>query len=104
MDKHSGDLTVLQINDTHAYLEPHYEVFAAGGRMEYRVAGGYAAIATLVQQTRDERKGQMVLLDSGDTFHGTYPAVQTRRAGTGTGDERPRSRCDDRTLGVCLRP
>lgn len=78
MDKHSGDLTVLQINDTHAYLEPHYEVFTAGGRMEYRVAGGYAAIATLVQQTRDERKGQMMLLDSGDTFHGTYPAVQTR--------------------------
>ena len=58
MDNHSGDLTVLQINDTHAYLEPHYEVFAAGGRMEYRVAGGYAAIATLVRQTRDERKGR----------------------------------------------
>ena len=78
MDNHSGDLTVLQINDTHAYLEPHYEVFAAGGRMEYRVAGGYAAIATLVRQTRDEKKGQVLLLDSGDTFHGTYPAVQTR--------------------------
>ncbi|ACL16324.1 5'-nucleotidase C-terminal domain-containing protein [Methanosphaerula palustris] len=78
MDNHSGDLTVLQINDTHAYLEPHVEVFAAGGRMEYRVAGGYAAIATQVQQTRDEKKGRILLLDSGDTFHGTYPAVQTK--------------------------
>jgi S-sulfosulfanyl-L-cysteine sulfohydrolase len=78
MDSHSGDLTVLQMNDTHAYLEPHYEVFAAGGRMEYRVAGGYAAIATLVQQARDEMGGKVLFLDSGDTFHGTYPAVQTR--------------------------
>lgn len=78
MDSRSGELTVLQMNDTHAYLEPHYEVFAAGGRMEYRVAGGYAAIATLVRQTRDEKRGRVLFLDSGDTFHGTYPAVQTR--------------------------
>ncbi|MCC7209325.1 MAG: metallophosphoesterase, partial [Anaerolineae bacterium] len=72
------ELTVLQINDVHAYLEPHPELFWAGGGAEYRTAGGYARIAGLFNRIRAERPGRVLAFDGGDTFHGTYAAVQTR--------------------------
>jgi 2',3'-cyclic-nucleotide 2'-phosphodiesterase (5'-nucleotidase family) len=70
-------LTILQLNDTHAYLEPHPEVFW-GRRLSTRTAGGFARIATLLRQIRNERPGAVLALDNGDTFHGTYVAVQSR--------------------------
>ncbi len=71
-------ITLLQINDTHGYLEPHPELFWDGGRAEYRVSGGYARLRTIFQQVRAERPGAVIALDNGDTFHGTYPAVESR--------------------------
>lgn len=71
-------ITIVQINDSHAYLNLHSELFWERGRAVYRPAGGYARIATLLKQIRAENPGQVVLIDGGDTFHGTYPAVQTR--------------------------
>ena len=41
-------------------------------------AGGYARIATLVEARRRQYPDAMVLLDGGDTFHGTYPVIQTK--------------------------
>src|SRR5262249_3749706 len=38
----------------------------------------YARIATLVKQIRDETEGRVLFCDNGDTFHGTYPVVQTK--------------------------
>ncbi|GAC1562541.1 MAG: bifunctional metallophosphatase/5'-nucleotidase [Herpetosiphon sp.] len=73
----SRQLTILQMNDTHGYLELHQELFWERGHAVYRSAGGYARIATLVQQIRNERPGQVLFYDNGDTLHGTYPAVQT---------------------------
>jgi 2',3'-cyclic-nucleotide 2'-phosphodiesterase (5'-nucleotidase family) len=70
-------LTIVQLNDIHAYLELHPELFWAGDRATYRPAGGYARIATLLQQLRQEQT-PLLAFDCGDTFHGTYPAVQTR--------------------------
>lgn len=74
----TAELTLLQINDTHAYLDLHAELFWSGGGAAYRKAGGYARLATLVRQIRQEQPGRVLLLDGGDTFHGTYAAVQTR--------------------------
>lgn len=37
-------ITLLQINDTHGYLEPHPELFWVGNRAVHRMAGGYALI------------------------------------------------------------
>ena len=71
-------LTILQVNDSHAYLRPHVELFREQGREVYRQAGGYARIATLFKQIRAER--QVIALDNGDTFHGTYPAVESHGA------------------------
>lgn len=71
-------LTIVQMNDSHAYLDLHPELFWERGRAVYRPAGGYARIATLLKQMRAENPGQVLLVDGGDTFHGTYPAVQTK--------------------------
>lgn len=71
-------LTILQVNDSHAYLRPHVELFREQRREVYRQAGGYARIATLFKQIRAER--QVIALDNGDTFHGTYPAVESHGA------------------------
>lgn len=73
----AGELTLLQMNDSHAYIEPHSEFFFEGGEMVIREAGGYARIANLVNTIREEKSGNVLFLDNGDTIHGTYPAVQT---------------------------
>ncbi|HNQ34300.1 MAG TPA: bifunctional metallophosphatase/5'-nucleotidase, partial [Methanoculleus sp.] len=70
-------LTLLQVNDVHGYLELHPELFWTGEQARYRMAGGYARIATLFEDARDERPGQVLAFDCGDTIHGTYPAVQS---------------------------
>lgn len=71
-------LTVLQINDTHGYLEPHPELFWKGDRAEYRSSGGYARLLTIFKQVRREQNGSVLALDNGDTFHGTFHAVLSR--------------------------
>ena len=73
----SKSLTFVQMNDTHAYFEQHPELFWAGDHAEYRLCGGYARIATLLQEIRAERPGEVVAVDCGDTIHGTYAAVKT---------------------------
>ncbi len=74
-DRH---LTLLQLNDTHAYLEPHPEVIWGPDGPVFRIAGGYARIAGLVNRIREETGNRALLLDCGDTLHGTAPAVKTR--------------------------
>jgi 2',3'-cyclic-nucleotide 2'-phosphodiesterase (5'-nucleotidase family) len=74
----SGQLTIAQLNDSHAYLEPHLEVFWEGRGRVYRTAGGYARIGTILQGLRAENPGGVLFCDGGDTLHGTYPAQQTK--------------------------
>lgn len=74
------ELTILQINDTHSYLELHNEVFYGPQGVTIGKAGGYARIQTLVENLRREREGRVLFLDNGDTFHGTYEAVETNGA------------------------
>src|SRR5690349_5047182 len=71
-------LTIIQMNDTHAYLDLHPELFWTSDGAVYRPAGGYARIATLVKQIRAERGGSVLFLDNGDTLHGTFPAIDTK--------------------------
>ena len=69
-------LTILQLNDSHAYFEAHQELFRAGAHAEYQIAGGYARISTIFNQIRQKREA--LAFDCGDTIHGTYAAVKTR--------------------------
>ena len=73
----NAKLTILQMNDTHGYLEPHPELFWQGDTAEYRRSGGYARLLTIFKQVRQERNGAVIALDNGDTFHGTFHAVHS---------------------------
>ncbi len=71
-------LTVIQLNDSHAYFDLHQEVFWHGGAAVYRPAGGYARIAALIKQIRAANKGRVLFCDCGDTLHGVYPVLKTQ--------------------------
>ena len=75
-DKRS--LTIVQMNDTHAYFDIHQEMFWQSDHAVYRQTGGYARIATIVKQIRAESQGNCLFCDCGDTLHGTYPAFDTQ--------------------------
>lgn len=74
----SQNFTLLQVNDTHSYLENHPELFWNGKEPEYRKAGGYARIRTLIKKIESEKDGRVMTLDNGDTIHGTYQAVKSK--------------------------
>ncbi|MFT0861874.1 bifunctional metallophosphatase/5'-nucleotidase [Ancylobacter sp. G4_0304] len=71
-------ITLLQINDTHGYVEPHPELIWHGATPRFPMLGGYARIAGYFKKVRAERPDAVVALDNGDTFHGTYAAVSSR--------------------------
>ena len=71
-------LTVIQLNDSHAYFDLHQEMFWQGGQAVYRPVGGYARIATIVKKIRAANQGRTLFCDCGDTLHGTYPAQKTQ--------------------------
>ena len=71
-------ITILQINDLHGYIEPHPELVRSGEGDRFETLGGLARIATAVEQVRAETDGATLLLDNGDTFHGTYVSVQSK--------------------------
>lgn len=73
----SMSLIILQLNDLHGYLEPHAEAVRNGNRVEYRTLGGLARIATAFEQVRATNE-HVITLDNGDTFHGTYAALQSK--------------------------
>jgi len=84
-DTESADLRILWTNDTHGYLSPLYhreegdDQFVERAKREGKV-GGFAYIAAIVNRQRDELPDRTLLLDSGDTWHGTV--VPVRLAGT----------------------
>ncbi len=74
----SQKITLIQMNDTHGYLEPHTEIFFEENGPVSRTAGGFAKIAATVKKIKEETNGQTLFLDSGDTFHGTFLPVETK--------------------------
>ena len=76
--KNKKILSIVQMNDSHAYFDLHQEMFWQGDHVVYRPAGGYARIAAIVKQIRAESQGHILFCDCGDTLHGTYPALDTQ--------------------------
>ncbi|WP_291097768.1 MULTISPECIES: bifunctional metallophosphatase/5'-nucleotidase [unclassified Flavobacterium] len=70
-------LSIAYLNDVHGYLEPHPELFYKGGKEIVETAGGYAPIASIVKDIRNNNSNTL-LFDGGDTFHGTLPLVQSK--------------------------
>jgi S-sulfosulfanyl-L-cysteine sulfohydrolase len=74
----SGDLTILQLNDSHGYLDQHLELFWSGGEPSYAPAGGLPRIKRVADEIRREVNGDLLFFDCGDTIHGTHAAVQSK--------------------------
>lgn len=71
-------LTILQINDTHGYVEPHPELVWTKDGPAFPVMGGYSRIAAVFDEARRDNPDGVIALDNGDTFHGTYPAMASK--------------------------
>ncbi len=71
-------LTILQMNDSHGYLDPHEEMFWSGDHGSYRRAGGYGRVTGLLKAIREADPGNVLAFDCGDTIHGTRAAVATK--------------------------
>lgn len=71
-------LTIFQLNDIHGYLDLHPEMFIENGKEQFRNAGGYARIATVLREAREKDPEGVLIFDNGDTFHGTYPVVDSQ--------------------------
>jgi S-sulfosulfanyl-L-cysteine sulfohydrolase len=65
------------MNDSHGYLDLHQELFWKGDHAIYHSAGGYARIATIFNEIKEQNNNYLIL-DCGDTIHGTYPVVETK--------------------------
>ena len=78
MKERKKKITILQMNDIHAYLDIHQEMFWQGDHAAYRLAGGFVHIASLVKRIRTESDGRVLFCDCGDTLQGTYPALKTQ--------------------------
>ncbi|VAX25120.1 5'-nucleotidase [hydrothermal vent metagenome] len=86
-DSKAGDepktLTILWTNDTHGYLHPlyHKEIdednYLEIAKKEGKI-GGWANLATLIKKLRSKAPDSTLLLDAGDTWHGTGLALFTR--------------------------
>ena len=73
----STEITIIQQNDTHGYLEPHPELFWHHSKPVFKTAGGFARIAGYVQSIR-QQKQNVLFVDGGDLFHGTGPLVMSK--------------------------
>ncbi len=70
------ELSMIQINDTHGYIAPHLDHFYNQEGITLEKVGGFARMQTIFDDLREERS--TFILDNGDTFHGTYEAVQSK--------------------------
>lgn len=53
-------------------------MFWNGKEALYKEVGGYARIATLIKHIKAEKNNQVLVLDNGDTIHGTFAAVNSK--------------------------
>ena len=74
-------VTVLLMADTHAALNVHPEIFFdAEGKPAIRPAGGYALLASAILQERAAAPEGSLLVNVGDTLHGSAVADWTQGA------------------------
>jgi 2',3'-cyclic-nucleotide 2'-phosphodiesterase (5'-nucleotidase family) len=90
----SEQIRILSTNDIHTYMRPVYHRYLDQPRpwgiqstegnyvekaqYEGRV-GGLANVSTVINQLRSEKPGQTLLVDSGDTWHGSGKLTLHRR-------------------------
>ncbi|MCS6969311.1 MAG: 5'-nucleotidase C-terminal domain-containing protein [Cytophagales bacterium] len=68
---------LLQTTDIHCQLHTHDELFWENGRMVFRKTGGYACIATFLNEFRSKNP-YTFLVDTGDMFQGSELSAKTK--------------------------
>ena len=69
-------VSILQTTDVHCQVHPHDELFWENEQAVFRKTGGYAHIATYLQQFRKLNPNTFVI-DTGDMFQGSEVSVKT---------------------------
>lgn len=68
-------LTILHTSDIHGQVDVHDEFFWEDGRAVFRKRGGFATLHTMFRAIRKEAPGPVLLVDGGDTIHGSAVAA-----------------------------
>ena len=75
------EVVILHMADTHASLDVHPEIFFdRSGKQQFRPAGGYALLASAIDKERAANNGKTMLVNVGDTIHGSAVAEWTQGA------------------------
>jgi len=69
-------LSILQTTDVHCQVHPHDELFWENEKSVFRKTGGYAHLATYLEQER-KKNAHTFLIDTGDMFQGSELSVKT---------------------------
>lgn len=69
-------VNILQTTDVHCQVHPHDELFWENGKSVFRKAGGYAHVASYLNQQRKKHPNTF-LIDTGDMFQGSKLSVKT---------------------------
>ena len=69
-------VTLLQTTDVHCQVHPHDELFWENEQPVFRQTGGYAHLATLFKQVRQQNPNTFII-DTGDMFQGSMLSVET---------------------------
>jgi 2',3'-cyclic-nucleotide 2'-phosphodiesterase (5'-nucleotidase family) len=68
-------LTILHTADIHGQVDIHDEFFWEDGRVVFKKRGGFATLRTMFSAIRQEARGTVLLVDGGDTIHGSAVAA-----------------------------
>lgn len=71
-------LGILQLNDSHANLLAHGDARYTPQGFQMETMGGFARVMTVAKRLRETHGDDLLVMDNGDTLHGTHEAVQTR--------------------------
>jgi 2',3'-cyclic-nucleotide 2'-phosphodiesterase (5'-nucleotidase family) len=69
-------VSILQTTDVHCQVYAHDELFWEDNKATFRKTGGYAQLATFLEQERKSNK-HTFLIDTGDMFQGSQLSVKT---------------------------
>jgi S-sulfosulfanyl-L-cysteine sulfohydrolase len=72
----SNTVSILQTTDVHCQIHPHDELFWENEKMVFRKTGGYAQLATMLNQLKKQNPNTFTI-DTGDMFQGSELSVKT---------------------------
>lgn len=75
-DNKKFTVSILQTTDVHCQVYAHDELFWEENKMVFRKTGGYAHLATFLEQER-KKNDHTFLVDTGDMFQGSQLSVKT---------------------------